>query len=233
MTDGLLWVVDKPSGITSHDVIKQVRRQTGVKRVGHAGTLDPLATGLLIVLVGRTATRLQAQVMGMSKEYLCTAELGYVTDTNDLDGQVTQRWPWTRVSQVTHSQLVAASQQFRGGYQQQVPAYSAVKLGGRKLYQLARAQQVVVRPVRQVQIESLEVKDFDPDPLAQRASFTFRVRCGSGTYVRALVDDLGRAVGVGATVVALRRTQLGPFRLPDQRQLAAPELRVSDPQLVG
>lgn len=210
-----LLLIDKPAGKTSHDIVNQVRRQTGVKRVGHAGTLDPLATGLLLVLVGREATRHQDELMGLDKEYLFTAALGYETDTYDSDGVITQTWPWEQVRSLTRQSVELAAQQFVGEYDQQVPAFSAVKQHGQKLYQLARKHQEIELPVRRVQIHELEVTSFSVDQTQQTAQFSARVGCGSGTYIRSLAVDIGRKLGVGATVTALRRTKIGPFALQE------------------
>lgn len=215
LDEGKLLLIDKPAGKTSHDIVNQVRRQTGVKRVGHAGTLDPLATGLLLVLVGREATRHQDELMGLDKEYLFTAALGYETDTYDSDGTVVQSWPWEQVKSLSRSDMELAAQQFVGKYDQQAPAFSAIKQHGQKLYQLARKHQEMELPVRRVRIHELEVTAFSVDDTQQTAQFSARVRCGSGTYIRSLAVDIGRKLGVGATVTALRRTKIGPFALQE------------------
>lgn len=211
-----LKVLDKPSGISSHSMVNQVRRQTGIKRVGHAGTLDPLATGVLLVLVGRETTRLQDQFMGMEKEYLFTAELGRETDTYDALGETTKMFSWEDVSAVSRSKLENVLKQFVGEYQQQVPAYSAIKIHGRKLYDMARKKQLSIDlPSRKVKIISIELLDFYHDQDQQKSFFTCRVVCGSGTYIRSLAVDIGHALDLGATVTALRRTRIGQFRVND------------------
>jgi tRNA pseudouridine55 synthase len=206
-------IVDKPTGMTSHDVVNRMRRETGVKRIGHAGTLDPLATGILIILIGREATRLQDQLMHMEKEYVFTAELGWETDTYDSQGKTVQEWSWEEVQKITKAKLENVIQKFIGEYDQQVPAYSAVKQSGRKLYELARKQEKIELPTRKVRIQSIELEKFDRDEVTQTTSFMCRVVCGTGTYIRSLAVDIGRALAVGATVTALRRTKVGPFSL--------------------
>lgn len=211
-----LLLIDKPLGKTSHDVVNMVRRQTGIKRVGHAGTLDPLATGLLLVLVGREATRYQDQFMGMDKVYEFTAELGHETDTYDAEGVTTATWPWELVSHITEAQLREVLSTFVGEYDQEVPAYSAVKVHGKKLYEQARAGKEVVRPIRRVKILDLQLLNFQKEDRSQKLSFSCQVHCGSGTYIRSLAVDIGKALGVGATVTALRRLQIGLFTLPNE-----------------
>jgi tRNA pseudouridine55 synthase len=206
-------LIDKPSGMSSHSVVNGVRRQTGIKRVGHAGTLDPLATGLLIVLVGRETTRLQDFFMHQDKTYQFTAVLGHETDTYDLEGKVVQTWPTEEVQQVTEDQVRQVLQQFVGEYDQQVPAFSAVKVQGKKLYELARQGKVEKLPEklpsRRVKIYSLKLLSFKKS--ATQVTFQCEVKCGSGTYVRSLAVDIGRALKIGATVIELRRTEIGNF----------------------
>lgn len=214
-------LIDKPSGITSHDVVNQVRRQTGVKRVGHAGTLDPLATGLLIILVGRDATKKQAEFLHQDKEYICTAQLGIETDTYDSEGVITRRTPWERVKQLTPDQVESALAHFRGEIHQTVPAYSAVKVQGQKLYDKARRGTIDITalPSRVVKIYELELLDFYKDEAQQAVFLSLRVKCSSGTYIRSLVYDLGQFLGIGAYITALRRTKIGEFTVEDAQQL--------------
>lgn len=201
--DGVL-LVAKPAGATSHDVVEGVRRARGAK-VGHAGTLDPFATGLLLILVGR-ATRLQRYLVGLPKAYRAVARFGATSDTGDPTGEVT---PTGR--RTDERVLRAALARLRGEIEQRVPAYSAVKVGGERLYRKARRGEEVAAPVRRVTIEALELLRFDP--AAQEAEI--EVRCSSGTYVRQLVADLGELCSAGAHCAALERTQVGPFRLAD------------------
>lgn len=210
--DGVL-LVAKPSGVTSHDVVAAVRRGelANGARVGHAGTLDPFATGLLLVLVG-SATRLQRYLVGLPKAYRAVARLGAVSDTGDPTGEVTATGAVAREQEVR-----AAAARLTGEIEQRVPAYSAVKVGGERLYSKARRGESVARPVRRVVIESFDVSRFDER--SQEAELD--VRCSSGTYVRQLVADLGELCGAGAYCLALERTQVGPFQLAqaDDRRL--------------
>jgi tRNA pseudouridine55 synthase len=214
-------LIDKPSGITSHDVVNQVRAQTGVKRVGHAGTLDPLATGLLIILVGRESTKKQSEYLHQDKEYVCTAQLGVETDSYDKDGKTTATAEWSKVAQISKENFEAALASFRGQISQVVPAYSAVKVKGRKLYEKARQGKVVDAelPSRLVHIYELELIDVLKNDKAQKAFFTIRVKCSSGTYIRSLVHDIGKHLQVGATVTALRRTKIGEVSVEQAQQL--------------
>ena len=209
--DGVL-LVAKPPGVTSHDVVAAIRREdvaAGAK-VGHAGTLDPFATGLLVVLVG-SATRLQRYLVGLPKAYRVVARLGAVSDTGDPTGAVTATGTTAREQDVR-----AAAARLTGEIEQRVPAYSAVKVAGERLYRKARRGEPVERPLRRVRIERFDLLRFD-EP-AQEAEL--EVRCSSGTYVRQLVADLGELCEAGAYCQALERTQVGPFELAqadDQR----------------
>lgn len=208
-----LLLIDKPRDKSSHDMVNQVRFQTGIKKVGHAGTLDPMATGLLLILVGREATRFQDQLMGMDKEYQFTAVLGLETDTYDSDGQVVKQWSWEDVKDISRDALSTVVESFVGEYDQQVPAYSAVKFHGKRLYDLARANKVTELPSRSVRINSIVIDRFDKDEELQKVSFSCTVKCGSGTYIRSLAVDIGRALGNCATVTRLRRVSIGQFSL--------------------
>ncbi len=210
-------LIDKPSGLTSHDVVYKVRKKTGVKRVGHAGTLDPLATGLLIILVGREFTKRQTEFLKQDKEYLCRVQLGVETDTYDIDGQITKKAEWEEISRVTQEDLEKVLENFRGEIIQTVPAYSAVKVKGEKLYQKARKGEINKEdlPSRKVSIKELELMEFEKNDRKQEVFSTIKVECGSGTYIRSLVHDIGQKLGVGATVSSLRRTSIGEHRLED------------------
>lgn len=190
--------VDKPGGMTSHDVVAIVRRGTKTKKVGHAGTLDPMATGVLVICWGK-ATRLSDYVMAGTKSYTATMTLGVETDTYDADGEVVAR----NSTSVSAEDFAAALQPFRGDIQQVPPMYSAIKRGGKKLYELARAGETVERPARAVSIYTLELLTYD-FPQAH-----LQVTCSSGTYIRSLAHDIGAALGVGAHLSALRRTAVG------------------------
>jgi len=198
-------LIDKPFGVTSHDVVNQIRRRLGVRRVGHAGTLDPVCTGLLVLAVG-PATRLLRFLSLEPKEYEGVMKLGEATDTQDAEGEVVSS---ADPSSITMDVLGDAAQRLVGELQQLPPMYSAVKVGGKKLYEYARAGKEVEREPRSVTVHRFEVHSLEM-PLAR-----FRVRCSGGTYVRTLVHDLGDSVGVGAHVVELRRTAAGVFRVED------------------
>jgi len=206
--EGLL-LIDKPAGMTSHDVVDAVRRSLGTRKVGHAGTLDPLATGLLVLGVGR-ATRLLRFLSGLDKEYEGTARLGEETDTLDAAGELVRREPFDHV---TREDLERAMRGMEGENMQSPPAYSAVKVGGRAMYRAARAGDHVQAEARAVRIDAFELLGFDGRDL------DFRVRCSSGTYVRVLVADVGRAVGSAANLTRLVRTRVAPFALADARPL--------------
>ncbi|MFA7248501.1 MAG: tRNA pseudouridine(55) synthase TruB [Dehalococcoidia bacterium] len=197
--------IDKPQGITSFDVVRQIRRAAHMKRVGHAGTLDPLATGVLPIAVG-DATRLVDELIGARKRYRAEILLGRETDTYDIDGQVTAE---VDASGVTLDAVRTALGAFTGEVMQVPPAYSAVKRGGQRAYRAARRGEPLLlepRPVRVYGIEPLELVHEEGI-----ARLTVDVACGQGFYVRSLAHDLGAALGVGGTIAALRRTQVGPF----------------------
>jgi len=207
-------LVDKPWGWTSFDVIHKLRRLVSVRKIGHAGTLDPMATGLLICLIGR-ATKLMETFMGLSKEYKGTLRLGEVTPSYDAETDVTERRGWEHL---TKADLEAARQAFVGTLTQQPPIYSAVKVGGERLYKKARRGEQVERPLRTVRIDTFDVTG------KNGADVSFRVACSKGTYIRSLAHDFGQALGVGAHLVALRRTAIGPYRVDQAwtiQQLAA------------
>jgi tRNA pseudouridine55 synthase len=210
--DGLL-VVDKPSGPTSHDVVARVRRLAGTRRVGHAGTLDPMATGVLVLGVGR-ATRLLGHLSGTDKAYDATIRLGQTTVTDDAEGDVVQERPATAVSD---ADISAGVRTLTGDIQQVPSAVSAVKVGGRRSYARVRAGEDVDLPARPVTVHSFAVR------AVRRAGRTVDVDVSvvvsSGTYVRALARDLGAALEVGGHLVRLRRTRVGPYDLAAARTL--------------
>jgi tRNA pseudouridine55 synthase len=200
--NGIL-VIDKPKGLSSFDVVRQVRRLCQTRRVGHAGTLDPLATGVLPVAVGQ-ATRLVEYLMAGEKSYQASCRLGIVTDTQDSEGRILQEQPW---QQVDRTVLDAVLTGFTGEISQLPPMFSALKKDGQPLYRLARQGIEVERQPRTVRIASLEVDGFTPPDL------TVTVRCSKGTYVRTLCHDIGRQLGCGAHMTALRRLACGSFTL--------------------
>jgi tRNA pseudouridine55 synthase len=207
--DGIL-NINKPAGITSYGVVARVKRLSGVRRVGHGGTLDPAATGVLPVCLGK-ATRIVEYIMGAPKTYRAVIELGTVTDTYDAAGAVVGRADPSRIDRPT---VETALEAFRGEIRQTPPMYSAVKHGGRPLYELARAGLTVAREGRPVTIHHLEMVDWQPP------RFTLEVACGRGTYIRALAHDLGQALGCGAYLASLARTRYGPFDISDAVPLA-------------
>ncbi|MDY4429504.1 tRNA pseudouridine(55) synthase TruB [Evtepia sp.] len=204
MANGIL-VIDKPAGWTSHDVVAKLRGILHVKRIGHAGTLDPMATGVLPVFVGR-ATRAVEFAAEREKEYIAGLRLGVVTDTQDCTGTTLETHP----VEVTRDQVEAILDRFRGDLQQIPPMYSAVKKNGRKLYELARRGVEVERQPRPVTIHQLELLD-----QVSPTDYTLRVLCSKGTYVRTLCHDMGQALGCGGTLFSLRRTRSAGFTLED------------------
>jgi tRNA pseudouridine55 synthase len=210
--DGVL-VIDKPEGLTSHDVVARVRKILGTRRVGHAGTLDPFATGVLVVCVNR-ATRLVQFLTGDDKEYVATMRLGFATDTGDLTG--TPKTPVTNAENITSDNVKETFIRFLGPIKQIPPMYSAKKVGGVKLYEMARRGEEIERAPIVVEIKKLEL--LNPNALfgqgqadSQTASgeFTFRVACASGTYIRTLAEEIGALLGVGAHLTRLRRIRSG------------------------
>jgi tRNA pseudouridine55 synthase len=199
--DGFL-LIDKPSGWTSHDVVAKCRGILGERKIGHAGTLDPMATGLLVLGVGK-ATRLLRYVQDSAKRYEAAVAFGIATDTLDADGAILEREPMD----FDEDDLRSAARQFVGTISQIPPMVSAVKIGGRRLYELARDGVEVEREARTVRIESIEVTEFAPGAYPE-AEIT--VVCGSGTYIRSLADDIAASLGGRAHLTALRRTSIGP-----------------------
>lgn len=209
-------VVDKPAGWTSHDVVGRIRRLTGERRVGHAGTLDPAATGVLPVAVG-SATRVLEFVSDAAKTYLAEVTLGIETDTFDADGKVTKV---TEPLPLDQSEVIKVLRQFLGSQLQVPPMYSAVRVGGRRLYEEARQGKTIDRPARSVHFHRLEVLAWDPPKV------TLHVECSKGTYVRSLAHDLGAALGVGGHLSNLVRMKAGVFTLCQAWTL--PELAALD-----
>lgn len=198
-------VVDKPIGLTSHDVVQIIRRGTGIRRAGHTGTLDPRASGVLVVLIG-PAVRLSEYVSASDKRYQATIRLGSSTDTYDAEGRITQR---ASVDHVTEDQFFDILQTFVGEIEQVPPPYSAVKVKGRKAYEMAREGEEVDLAPRKIQVYSLDILEWAPPEVV------IDVYCSSGTYVRSLANDLGKALGTGAHLIGLRRTKSGRFTLRD------------------
>jgi tRNA pseudouridine55 synthase len=213
MTEAGLVVVDKPAGVTSHDVVGRCRRIFGTRKVGHAGTLDPMATGVLVVGIER-ATKILGLLTATDKSYSATIRLGQTTSTEDAEGEVLQTVP---ADGVTDAQIGEAVARLRGEIAQVPSAVSAIKVGGKRAYQLAREGQVVELAARTIRIDRF-------DMLAVRRQeglidVDVEVDCSSGTYIRALARDVGAAVGVGGHLTELRRTRVGGFGLDQARTL--------------
>lgn len=213
-------LVDKPAGWTSHDVVAKVRNVLRMKKVGHAGTLDPMATGLVVVGLGR-ATRLLRFVQGAQKEYVGTAVFGVATDSLDADGAILERVEMA----VTRADVESALPRFVGTIAQIPPMVSARKVGGRRLYELAREGIEVEREAREVEIYSLELLDFAP---AAYPEVTFRTVCSTGTYVRTLGDDLAGVFGGRAHLNALRRVRNGSLHVDQAIGIAEIEAAAKD-----
>lgn len=200
--EGVL-LVDKPKGLTSHDVVYRLRRKLSMKKIGHAGTLDPMATGLLVMLIGK-ATRISQYLMSVDKAYEGEATLGVVTDSQDAEGEVLTSIP---VPPLTEAQVRDAMKGFLGDQYQTPPMHSAIKVDGVPLYKMARKGEEVEREPRFIRVMSFDLLTFTPPQL------TFRLLCTKGTYVRTIAHDLGQKLGPGAHLSALRRTASGQFNI--------------------
>ena len=237
--DGVL-LIDKPAGVTSHDVVDNIRRILHVRRVGHTGTLDPFATGVLVILVDR-ATRLAQFLSGVEKEYEAVIRLGYATDTGDVTGKPIppsedDSSPTDKaIGGWSREQIEAALESLRGEIDQVPPMYSAKKQGGRKLYELARrGEEVERKPVRVCIHEFEAIKptgELLKDNLDGTFDFEMRVACSSGTYVRTLAEDFGKRLQVGAHLAELRRTRVGDFRIQHAATLGQVKLSVAEEAL--
>lgn len=205
-----VFLVDKPVDISSFGVVSRLRRILKIKKVGHAGTLDPFATGLLIVCAGRPATRLIPHFMDGTKEYQATLRLGIETETQDTEGKITEIKP---VGIISTDEVEECLQKFRGRQMQIPPAYSALKHNGKPLYYYARKGISVVKDARQVDIITLERTDGSHPLIGEEAYLSIRVVCSKGTYIRTLAADIGRSLGCGAHLVQLRRTRSGLFNV--------------------
>jgi tRNA pseudouridine55 synthase len=225
---GYLFLIDKPTGVTSHDVVERVRRATGLPRIGHSGTLDPMATGLLLLCAGGAA-RLQSFFTRMDKSYEGTTRLGQATTTFDREGETTG--PPRPTETVTPEAIEAAAAAFRGEFQQSPPPFSAKKVGGRKFYEMARRGESVPTLPKKVRVSSLE---FGP---LRDGALPFTVSCSSGTYIRSIAADLGERLGCGAHLETLRRTRIGEFAIADAVPLETfermtPEERLEPPHAI-
>jgi tRNA pseudouridine55 synthase len=210
---GGLVVVDKPAGMTSHDVVARIRRLAGTRRVGHAGTLDPMATGVLVVGVEK-ATRLLGHLTLADKDYLATIRLGQATDTDDAEGAVIAS---ASAADIADGAVRAAIVPLTGEIEQVPPGISAIKVGGQRAYRLTRAGAAPELKARPVTVASFEMRGVRRD--GDLLDVDVAVTCSSGTYIRALARDLGAALGVGGHLTALRRTRSGPYRIETARTL--------------
>ena len=201
--DGII-IVNKPSGITSRDVVNSVCKILGIKKVGHTGTLDPLADGVLVLCVGK-ATKLVDVITSNDKEYVATVKLGILTDTLDIDGKVLEK----RNCYVNKQELIKVLKSFIGKYNQEVPIYSAVKINGKKLYEYARNGEKIDLPKREVNVKAIELLDLNND------SYSFKVTVSKGTYVRSLIKDINDKLGIIGVMSKLTRTRQGKFKIEE------------------
>ena len=208
MFDGVI-NINKPRGITSHDAVYKLRRITGLKKIGHTGTLDPMASGVLPILTGK-GTKLSDYFIDNNKRYEATVELGVSTDSYDMEGRVVK----TSDKRVSDVEINAAVSSFVGELEQIPPMYSAIKIGGKKLYQLARKGIEVERSARKITIFNIDVLNIDGKLL------TVDISCSKGTYIRSLCNDIGELLGTGARLTALVRSAAGCFKLEDSVELA-------------
>ncbi|MET1044929.1 MAG: tRNA pseudouridine(55) synthase TruB [Microbacteriaceae bacterium] len=211
-------LLDKPAGLTSHDVVSRVRKLAGTRKVGHAGTLDPMATGLLVLGLN-SSTRLLTYLVGLDKEYLATIRLGQSSTTDDAEGEISDTADTSAITDVDLAREIAT---LTGPIEQVPSSVSAIKVDGRRAYDRARAGETVVLKSRPVTIHEFATLDIRR---GEHLDLDVRIRCSSGTYIRALARDLGAALGVGGHLTALRRSQVGPFDVTDAASLtdATPE----------
>jgi tRNA pseudouridine55 synthase len=218
MTGSGILLVDKPQGWTSHDIVARTRRLAGTRKVGHAGTLDPMATGLLIVGLN-SSTRLLTYIVGTDKEYLATIRLGATTTTDDAEGDVVEEAAPDAVAAVADDAIRSGIADLTGEIEQVPSSVSAIKVDGKRAYARVRAGEEVVLKARPVTVSEFELLDVRRLPAA--IDLDVRVVCSSGTYIRSLARDLGAALGVGGHLTALRRTRVGSFRVEDAHPIEA------------
>jgi tRNA pseudouridine55 synthase len=201
-------LINKPVGPTSHDIVNKLRRITGIKKIGHAGTLDPFAEGLLLVAVSRESTREISKFVGLDKKYLATLKLGATSDTQDRTGKIT-KCQSVKASGIKVSDIKKILKQFLGEQNQLPPMFSAKQIGGQRLYKLARQGKEIERPTHKINIYKIKLIKYLP----KKDELVLEVACSSGTYIRALAEDIGQALGVGAYLEKLKRTEIGKFKL--------------------
>ena len=210
----MLLNLHKPAGITSHDAVNYIRRLTGEARVGHGGTLDPFAEGVLVIGIGRESTKKLHQILkGTDKEYLATLKLGQTSSTGDPEGEIKDMDHEDKINSLTDKELKKVLEKFIGEIEQVPPAYSAIKIKGTPAYKLARQGITPALAPRKIVIKELELLEFIP-PLAK-----IRAVVSAGTYIRSLVENIGQALGVGAYLQALVRTRVGKFKIEDSKTL--------------
>ena len=209
-------LIDKPAGITSHDVVARTRKRAGTRKVGHAGTLDPMATGLLVLGINNS-TRLLTSLVGLDKEYFATIRLGSATNTDDADGEPIEVAEPGRLETLTAAAVSAALVPLTGTIRQVPSSVSAIRVDGKRAYTLVREGETVELAARSVTVSALEV--FGSRRGAGFYDLDVRVRCSSGTYIRAIARDLGASLGVGGHLTALRRSMIGPFSVADASEL--------------
>ncbi|NWO16478.1 MAG: tRNA pseudouridine(55) synthase TruB [Corynebacterium sp.] len=219
MTDSGLVVVDKPAGMTSHDVVSRVRREFGTRKVGHAGTLDPMATGVLILGIER-GTKFLAHMVTATKAYNATISLGASTTTDDFEGEIISQ---TSAAHITDAEILSAIANLTGDIMQKPAKVSAIKIDGKRAYQRVRDGEDVDIPARPVTVNRFAVLESRQSP----REVDVVVECSSGTYIRSLARDLGEALGVGGHLTTLRRTEVGPFSLDDASPLDSMELSLN------
>ncbi len=205
-------VVDKPKGLTSHQVVAQYRKKLNFKKIGHAGTLDPFATGVLLILVGQ-ATKKFEDLLDLEKEYVMEVSLGWQTDTGDLDGRIIKKTSREKINKLdlNRKEIEQLLDSFLGKYIQAVPKYSATKYKGKPLYYYARQGKKAVSPKREVEIKEIKLLKLVKTTIYPR--LTIKVVCSSGTYMRSLAEDIGRKLGVAAVATKLKRTRVGKYKL--------------------
>lgn len=198
-------LINKPVGPTSHDIVHKLRCITGIKKIGHAGTLDPFACGILILAIGREATKGINKHVKLNKEYVATLYLGSISTTYDREGEI-KKWPGN-VKKITNDEVQEVLKKFVGEQLQTPPMFSAKKVKGKRLYKLARQGRVVDRPASAIKIETINLLKYEW-PFLQ-----IKIKCSSGTYIRALADDIGKKLNCGAYLSELQRTKIGPYLL--------------------
>lgn len=215
--DGII-IIDKEKNMTSRDVVNKVSKILGTKKIGHTGTLDPLATGVLVLCVGK-ATKLVDLITGYDKEYIAKVCLGTLTDTLDITGNIIKE----KETNITKEEIENALKSFIPGYEQEVPIYSAVKINGKKLYEYARNGETVELPKRYIKINSIDLIS-DIEYKNGKTYFSFITNVSKGTYIRSLINDIGKKLNTYGTMLELRRTKQGNFKIEDSSNINEPKI---------